>query len=143
MIPDSLCANGAQVAVDMQVNCSCCIYSIIVDDCNDCDLECADVELILITDQNAKGNSFTLTNTFTDSVVWNVGRLFLSSFTTTNYTANVCPAYCYHFELFDIEEDGICCGYGDGEYSLYYQGQVVSSGGSFGYSVEAFIGDGC
>ena len=144
MIPDSLCANGAEVAVDMHVECSCCMKNITVDDCNDCDVECADVELILITDQYSKeDNSFILTNTLTDSDVWNVGKLFLLPSTTTNYTANVCPRDCYHFELLDSYGDGICCEEGDGDYSLSYQGQIVSSGGSFGSSIKVSIGDGC
>ena len=128
------------MTADMNVECSCCIYNITVDDCDDCDIECAVVELTLSTDIYGEDTSFTLTNAMTDSVLWNVGGPFLL---TTNYTAKVCPTQCYHFELLDARGDGICCEFGYGHHSLYYQGQIVSSGGSFGFSTESSFGDGC
>merc|ERR1712039_722453 len=131
VIPDSLCSKANRVAADMHVACSCCVNNMTVDDCNDCDIECAVVELTLSTDRLGHDTSFTLINTLTDAVLWSVGGPYLSSFTTTNYTAKVCPTQCYHFELLDGGGDGICCAIGLGEYSLYYQGQIVSSGGMF------------
>lgn len=41
---------------------------------------------------------------------------------------------CYNFNIFDSYGDGICCGYGNGSYSVSVGGSVVASGGNFGSS---------
>ncbi len=41
---------------------------------------------------------------------------------------------CYNFVIYDSYGDGICCGYGNGSYSLYLEGILVGSGGEFGSS---------
>merc|ERR1712176_539405 len=74
--------------------------------------------------------------------MWSVNDLE-SGATTTTYTSNVCPTDCYRFLIEDSFGDGICCDVGQGEYSLFYQGELVSSGGEFGYSTEVYVGDGC
>ena len=54
----------------------------------------------------------------------------------TSYTWSICPSGtdCYDFIIYDTYGDGICCGYGNGSYSVSYNGNVVASGGSFGTS---------
>ena len=54
----------------------------------------------------------------------------------TTYTWNFCPTStdCYDFIINDTYGDGICCGYGNGSYSVTYNGVVVASGGSFASS---------
>ena len=54
----------------------------------------------------------------------------------TTYTWNICVPNinCYDFTIFDSWGDGICCSYGNGSYSVSYNGTVVASGGSFGTS---------
>ncbi|GLT17002.1 hypothetical protein GCM10007938_07790 [Vibrio zhanjiangensis] len=42
----------------------------------------------------------------------------------------------YVLEIRDSEGDGMCCGYGEGSYSLSLDGQVLASGGVFRYSIE-------
>lgn len=46
------------------------------------------------------------------------------------------PDACYDFTIYDSYGDGICCGYGNGSYSLVddASGTSVASGGSFGSS---------
>ncbi len=39
---------------------------------------------------------------------------------------------CYHFVIHDSYGDGICCGYGDGYYSVYWNGALACTGGEFG-----------
>ena len=39
---------------------------------------------------------------------------------------------CYAFTIFDSWGDGICCGWGTGYYSIYYNGVLVATGGEFG-----------
>jgi hypothetical protein len=47
-------------------------------------------------------------------------------------TEDIClPNGCYDFTIFDSYGDGICCGYGNGSYSLTDGSTVLASGGSF------------
>ena len=54
----------------------------------------------------------------------------------TNLTQTFClPTDCYVFNIYDSYGDGICCLYGQGDYSLSdATGNVLASGGSFGYT---------
>lgn len=38
----------------------------------------------------------------------------------------------YGFVIYDVYSDGICCGFGQGSYSLTLNGEVIKEGGSFG-----------
>jgi hypothetical protein len=54
------------------------------------------------------------------------------------------PGGCYEFTIYDVFGDGICCDYGEGYYNIYYNDQVVATGGEFGSSETVTgIGDGC
>ena len=44
------------------------------------------------------------------------------------------PAGEYRFVINDAYSDGICCGYGVGEYNLYLNDQLIATGGQFGAS---------
>ncbi len=45
------------------------------------------------------------------------------------------PEGCYNFTIFDAWGDGICCGFGNGEYSILDEaGAILASGGEFGAS---------
>ncbi|NNF36434.1 MAG: zinc metalloprotease [Saprospiraceae bacterium] len=52
---------------------------------------------------------------------------------------------CYDFGILDSYGDGICCGYGNGSYSVTDDaGNILASGGSFGFSeTTAFCLPGC
>ncbi len=55
----------------------------------------------------------------------------------TAYNEELCvsPDGCYTFTINDAYGDGICCGYGDGSYTVTdAEGNVVANGGDFGYS---------
>ena len=54
----------------------------------------------------------------------------------TNYSWSICvnSNECYDFIIYDTYGDGICCSYGNGSYSISYNGSVVASGGSFSNS---------
>ena len=54
----------------------------------------------------------------------------------SSYSWSICPSStdCYDFIIYDTYGDGICCSYGNGSYSVSYNGNVVASGGSFGTS---------
>lgn len=52
--------------------------------------------------------------------------------TTFNYSFDVDDNTCYVFEIFDTYGDGICCQYGDGNYSITTDDNtVIFSGGEF------------
>jgi len=44
------------------------------------------------------------------------------------------PAGAYRFIISDAYLDGICCGYGNGEYNLYLNDELIATGGEFGAS---------
>ena len=57
--------------------------------------------------------------------------------TGTTYTDSVCIASadeypCLQFVINDSYGDGICCGYGQGAYTLYLDGVAVATGGDYG-----------
>ena len=54
---------------------------------------------------------------------------------TNNETISVSNDQCYTFTIFDSQGDGICCGFGIGDYTLETDDQVeIISGGDFGDS---------
>ena len=46
---------------------------------------------------------------------------------------------CMQFEIFDTAGDGLCCGFGEGSYTVTFGGNVVASGGEFGASAGGFF----
>ena len=46
---------------------------------------------------------------------------------------------CIQFEIYDSFGDGICCGYGEGQYTVSLDGQTVATGGEFGNSAGALF----
>lgn len=47
---------------------------------------------------------------------------------------------CYHFKITDAAGDGICCGYGQGFFEVYYNGTLVKKDSSFGAQSHAYMG---
>ena len=63
----------------------------------------------------------------------------------TEYVEQVCVnAGCYTLTVNDSFGDGLCCGYGEGSYTVSSQGTVLASGGEFAdaESVEVCLGSG-
>ena len=63
----------------------------------------------------------------------------------TTYSWSFCPPVtsCYSFVINDTYGDGICCSYGNGSYSVTYNGTIVASGGSFTSSETTTSIGGC
>lgn len=58
-----------------------------------------------------------------------------------NYVTYLClPENCYDFTIYDSFEDGMCCGFGQGEFSLMVDGSILLSGGEFTDSVSVEFG---
>lgn len=49
------------------------------------------------------------------------------------------PDTCVEFVIYDSANDGICCGYGEGEYSISYNGVELASGGEFGSEESSIV----
>jgi len=47
---------------------------------------------------------------------------------------------CYVFTIRDSYGDGICCGYGNGSYTVRFGGNLIASGGSFAFSEATNFG---
>jgi len=87
--------------------------------------------LELNTDDYAAETSWTLTNDGNGNQV--ASGSGYSDFTT--YNIDVClNAGCYTFTILDSYGDGICCGYGQGSYTVSLDGNQIGSGGQFGSS---------
>jgi hypothetical protein len=59
------------------------------------------------------------------------------------YTEEMCiPKGCYVFTMTDSYGDGICCGYGAGNYALEVDGvPLISEGGAFLQSANTLFGN--
>ena len=59
-----------------------------------------------------------------------------------NYTVTVpVEPSRFMFTMLDTGGDGVCCNHGtDGSYRVYYDGELVASGGEFGFSTLDMFG---
>jgi len=53
------------------------------------------------------------------------------------------PNICHKFQIFDSKEDGICCSYGDGKFTLEWEGESIKEGGNFGDSDLVYFPEWC
>ncbi|MCG8699286.1 MAG: endonuclease [Bacteroidales bacterium] len=91
---------------------------------------CTDVQLLLTTDSYGWETSWELKNS-------NGSTLYSGKNLDNNASYNV--TFClsdgnYNFVIYDAYNDGICCSYGNGSYSLTKSGQTIASGANFGAS---------
>jgi hypothetical protein len=80
------------------------------------------VEISIVPDQYPNEISWTLTS----------GTSMLASGGATGQTICADPATCLTFNIFDSSNDGICCNYGNGSYTVKLNGATVASGGNYG-----------
>ncbi len=91
-----------------------------------------DVQLTLLTDDFPGETTWELVDDSTGSIVASGGP-----YTTAGETINESFSLAtgdYTFTIFDAFGDGICCGFGDGAYSLTSGGDTIVEGGAFGDS---------
>ncbi len=95
---------------------------------------CADVDLTFVFDNYPEETSWTITNA--GGTVVEQGGTYGSQADGSTLVIDLClAAGCYDFTINDSYGDGICCGFGNGSYSLTDAGGgVLASGGSFGGS---------
>ncbi len=86
-----------------------------------------DVSLSLTTDQYASETSWQILRS--DGTTATSGRDFQNS---TLHTKTIClPSGDYQFVINDSYGDGICCGLGQGNYTLTSNGKTLATGGEF------------
>lgn len=70
---------------------------------------------------------------YPQEVSWNVKQngIQIASGNFLGDTLCVDESACIVFTIFDLEEDGLCCDFGQGSYSLYLDGIQVASGGQY------------
>ncbi|WP_179319899.1 T9SS type A sorting domain-containing protein [Winogradskyella helgolandensis] len=86
----------------------------------------------LLTDNYGEETSWTLVNS--SGIVVSSGPIFPYDDATSYQEIITIPTYneCYTFTIFDDENDGVCCFYGDGSYSLNDENEnEIISGGEF------------
>ena len=95
-----------------------------------------------------------LTDSFPQETDWNLRRLNddtvvaapvtpLAARTAYTWRGCVDAASCYRWTITDSAGDGLCCGFGIGNYTLIYNNQTVQTGAEFGRQESALIGSNC
>ena len=100
------------------------------------------LEVDVTTDNYPGETSWELVNTCTGSTVQSKAAGSYPS-SNTQYSDNWCLAEAqYQFTINDSYGDGICCSWGNGAYSVLWDGAVlVNAGGSFASSELTTFGD--
>lgn len=103
------------------------------------DCPCLSFEITIETDYYPDETTWTLTDVCTGNLVASEGPYYDAN---TKYTTEEClsPESEYWFIIEDEYRDGICCGYGDGSYTLSFGGNEVGTGGEFYSSDEVTFG---
>ena len=98
------------------------------------------LEVDVKTDNYPQETSWQLIDTCTGTTVQSKAAGSYAS-QGTLYSDNWCLAEAqYQFTINDSWGDGICCGYGEGAYSVVWNGATQVSGGSFGSSQTTTFG---
>jgi len=120
------CDDGVQNGDEEGVDCG-------GSNCNACPCYGSTVNFTLNLDQYPSETSWTLKNA-TGTPLY-TGSGYNQSFATISQTFSLPAASGYAFSINDSFGDGICCGYGNGSFSLTdNNGEVIASGGAFGAS---------
>lgn len=89
------------------------------------------VEINIVADQFPSETSWELST---------ISGTILASGLSTGQNVCVPNNACLKFTIYDSYGDGICCGYGNGSYTVTYNGTVVGTGGQFTYEESVRFG---
>ena len=93
----------------------------------------ADVTWTILTDNYPGETTWTVSDA-SGATVWSGGPYGASG---TSYSETTCLSTgCYTLTVNDSYGDGICCGYGQGNFELSSGGEVLAAGGEFGTTVS-------
>jgi hypothetical protein len=103
---------------------------------------CVDLTVTVSTDDFASETSWEIVERGTNIVVGSRQFTFSDDFTTFSNTFCVDPRNCYDVNIEDSFGDGICCNYGQGTWSVTFDGVTTASpsGGAFGSSETISVG---
>ena len=91
----------------------------------------ATVNLTLLTDEYGDETSWVFKDSG-DTILYSGETDVYSNETTYNHTFDVLTGGCYSFTIYDLGEDGICCDWGSGSYTLTdSNSNVIATGGEF------------
>lgn len=88
------------------------------------------VEVSIVADNFPGETTWRITNT--------AGDILLSGGVSGGTTC-LPESLCFTFTIFDSFGDGICCGHGQGSYTVRVNGAIVAQGGEFTYSEQSTI----
>jgi hypothetical protein len=92
----------------------------------------ATVNLTLLTDGYGGETSWEFKDS-NDTILYSGETNVYGNETTYNHTFDVPTGGCYSFTIYDSEDDGICCSWGSGSYTLTdSNSNVIATGGEFG-----------
>ena len=114
----------------------------------DCPLDDGNVHIEILTDMFGGETSWELVDQTTGDVVASIAQGDLPNSVPDpgelfTWDVAVSGCGCFDFTIFDAFGDGICCAFGDGAYTVEYNGDAVCSGGSFGASETCSDIGGC
>ena len=118
------CTDGVQNQGETGIDCG--------GPCAPCPSNCSDTEVVITInfDNYPEETSWSLTNSSGTTVA--SGGTYGSQADGSTLSITECLVDgCYDFTINDTYGDGICCGYGNGSYSVTSGGSTVASGGSF------------
>jgi hypothetical protein len=81
-------------------------------------------------------------DTYPNETSWDLkdtANTIIASGTSNNDTLCYPTGKLLHFTIYDAYGDGMCCGYGNGSYNVYVDGNIVASGGAFKFNETTFF----
>jgi len=101
---------------------------------------CEELVIEIVPDDYPYEISWEVEDPSGNTVVSSESEILCLTGETCTYEYCVAPTCGYTFTIFDSSNDGLCCGYGDGSYSVTYAGVEVAQGGDYGTSEETSFG---
>ncbi len=133
------CTDGIQNGDEIGVDCG-------GTDCPACPCNDGALVLTITLDNYPEETSWTITDVNGTTVTSSNGT-YAGEADGATVTENIClPDGCFDFTINDSYGDGICCGFGNGSYTLAdADGNILGSGGEFGASetINICIEGGC
>jgi Metallo-peptidase family M12 len=96
--------------------------------------------LTIILDDYTSETTWNIQNTTDDIVA--IGGSYYAFEDGAEVVETICvPQGCLRFTIYDAQGDGICCGFGEGSYTLVdnASGEILASGGEFGSFEKTLI----